>query len=444
MEDSAGSTRMRGMSPARSARRLARTLLLLALTPQAPAIAASDARPVLTACAGQSLQQCFDKARQTEPFVGHDWTSLRRIDEPAIAAGLRHELARNPSLSTSILYMNRYRGGGETAVAVGKTGHDSQEDARIDSPFDMASVQKTFTAVAIMRLVELQRMKLDDPIARHLPDEMVQSLIAGGYRPGEMTIAQVLSHTAGVNDLPFGSTLAAVWAVPELELSWNLSNSNQVKLLTRYTSPVAPPGERFSYASANYMLLEAVIEHVTGQNLSRAVRGLIDFERIGLRDTYYEDMIPRGLRTISQYVGAVDYSRLGRGYNYFGGMGIITTARDLSRFLVALMEGRIISKRSVELMKVEAVTRDPQKRSVDVYREKRQTNHHHYGLGLTGFTVGDQMCYGHGGSSGVVAVVCPDLGLSFVRVLNNRSVWTDESAFVAPLGRIAQLAARKR
>ena len=67
-------------------------------------------------------------------------------------------------------------------------------------PFRIASVTKLFVAAAVLRLVEQDRLSLNDAISPSLSDGTRAMLVNGGYDPGRITVSQLLSHSSGLGD----------------------------------------------------------------------------------------------------------------------------------------------------------------------------------------------------------------------------------------------------
>lgn len=142
--------------------------------------------------------------------------------------------------------------------------------------FSIASVSKTFTATALMRLVAEGKVELDAPVRRYVPglklaDEDVAARI---------TVLQLLNHTAG--------------------LDWNLIGEDVDDTLEGFVAAmtglplIAEPGTRSSYSQAGYNLLGRVIENVTGQPFEQALASLV-LNPAGLTDTVFDldDVIVR-------------------------------------------------------------------------------------------------------------------------------------------------------
>ncbi|MEV7283161.1 serine hydrolase domain-containing protein [Streptomyces sp. NPDC093252] len=151
--------------------------------------------------------------------------------------------------------------------------------------FPLASVSKTFTATALMRLVAEGKVDLDAPVRRYIPELK----LAEERAAAEITVLNLLNHTAG--------------------LDWNLIDDGEgdrslAGLVTKLPNLplIAPPGARASYSQAGYNLAGRVIEKVTGQPFEQAMASLV-LEPVGLSDTVY------GLTEVMVRKFAVGYNR---------------------------------------------------------------------------------------------------------------------------------------
>ena len=151
--------------------------------------------------------------------------------------------------------------------------------------YRIASNTKTYVAAAILRLVEQDRLGLDDPLRLHLTSEQRQLLEGDGYDLAVMTIAQVLSHTAGLGDHTRDPRYEQrIFIDPRYE--WTAAE--QLELLVEWQDPVGEPGEKYLYSDSGYVLLGTILERLTGRRLGPAVRDLLDFEGLGLTATHWE------------------------------------------------------------------------------------------------------------------------------------------------------------
>ena len=155
------------------------------------------------------------------------------------------------------------------------TGFADPESARPVTPetlFRIASLSKTITAVAILRLAEQQVLALDAPALAYLP-HIPSSL--PDPRLARLTIRQILHHTAGWDESltppPFAATHDTV-----LERGWSFPPAAAEWLAALLAQPLDfEPGTRHAYSNSGYFLLGRLIEHVTRQSYEDAVRNLV-------------------------------------------------------------------------------------------------------------------------------------------------------------------------
>ena len=153
----------------------------------------------------------------------------------------------------------------ETVQTVGVENVDSGSPVDPENTlYQMASVSKLVTAWGVMKLVEMGQVNLDDPVLSHL--RRWQFPADSPYR-GEVTIAQLLSHTGGQNDhLGYGGFLPGQ---PLQTLEQSLTLTKDVAFgEPRGVEAVYPPGKEFSYSGGGYTVLQLLVEEVTGQSFA--------------------------------------------------------------------------------------------------------------------------------------------------------------------------------
>lgn len=129
---------------------------------------------------------------------------------------------------------------------------------RIDTKFNLGSMNKMFTAVAIGQLLDQGRLALDDVVGKQLPDYPNKDVAA------KVTLHQLLTHTSGLGDY--------------FNDKFTESNRNRYRAVKDYfplfasEPPAFEPGQRFRYSNAGFIVLGAVIEHVSGQDYFNYVR----------------------------------------------------------------------------------------------------------------------------------------------------------------------------
>ena len=150
----------------------------------------------------------------------------------------------------------------------GVTNLDDPRPITPDTIFPIASISKTFTATAIMRLVEQGKLELDAPVQKYLPDFRVQDQAHGRA----VTIAHLLTHTPGWE----GQTSA--------EDRGSLTLQTFAESFGKYPK-LAEPGEVWSYNNAGFTLAGRLIEVASGQSIQNAFRTLL-FEPLGLTRSF--------------------------------------------------------------------------------------------------------------------------------------------------------------
>jgi CubicO group peptidase (beta-lactamase class C family) len=208
--------------------------------------------------------------------------------------------------------------------------------------FQLASLSKVFTAVAVMQEVEKGKLKLDDPLVKYLPS----------FPYPEITIRQLLSHTSGLPDFK---------DVYQTKNDHPLNNSDIMPALIRFNHLLAAPGTAWNYSSMGYALLANLVEKISGFSFPDYVRDFIckpaEMVHSYVFDPYKEN--PDSLRSIS-YVSAGPAaltdndslrSDLMNPWQTIIGPGLmVSTADDLLLFSQALYDHKILSAASQDEM----------------------------------------------------------------------------------------------
>jgi CubicO group peptidase (beta-lactamase class C family) len=141
----------------------------------------------------------------------------------------------------------------------GVTDLDQPEPIEPDTPFPVASVTKTFTATAMMRLVADQHVELHAPVQQYLPEFSVADPSASA----QITVLNLLNHTAGLD-----------WGSPDCPDDSNDALARYVAALHNQQL-IAAPGTRVSYSQAGYNVAGRIIEVVTGTSYEQAIATLV-------------------------------------------------------------------------------------------------------------------------------------------------------------------------
>ncbi len=211
------------------------------------------------------------------------------------------------------------------ARGVARIGDD--REVTPDTPFVIGSISKSFTALAVMQLVEAGEVDLDADLSQYLEG-------FAGAPAGVITIRQLLSHTSGFSTLQGNSSHTDV-AGDDEELA------RRVEALTAVT-PAHPPGERWEYSNTNYEILGRLVEVVSGQDFQTYVATHI-LEPVGMDDSFVADgevheSMATGHRPWFGTKRPLPDTTTERATAPQG--GVVASANDLARYLQMMMNGQ--------------------------------------------------------------------------------------------------------
>ena len=266
--------------------------------------------------------------------------------------------------------------------AYGWSDKEAGKKLTADAMFRIASQSKAVTSVAIMMLYEEGKIGLGDPVSRYMPT-FANSTVAVKADTGRVivpakrpiTIRDLLTHTAGISygtDPQVAPLYQAQGLGPAAGYGWYTADKDEPICTTmdRLGSLpfVAQPGEKFVYGY-NTDILGCIVERVSGLPLDQFFAQRI-FGPVAMTDTYFFVPTEKAGRLAAVYrpgpTGALvkaDEGARGQGHyivgprkSFAGGAGLVSTARDYSRFLQMLLNGgaidghRLLGPNTVKLM----------------------------------------------------------------------------------------------
>lgn len=196
-----------------------------------------------------------------------------------------------------------------------------------DTPFASGSITKSFTALAVMQLVEAGSVDLDAEISQYLE-------VFSGAPAGAITIRQLLSHTSGFSTLQ-GNSSHTDTAAGKDELARRVDQIAEL-------APAYAPGEKWEYSNTNYLVLGRLIEVLSGQDYQAYVTGNI-LEPVGMDNSFVAD----GEIHDSMATGHTPWfwtrrplpeNATSRGMAPAG--GVVASANDLARYMEVMMNGQ--------------------------------------------------------------------------------------------------------
>jgi CubicO group peptidase (beta-lactamase class C family) len=263
-----------------------------------------------------------------------------RMSEPEIIAGLRARLEKESAadrFAGAVLVTKR----GQTLFsgAYGLADREKKVPNTLDTRFRIGSMNKMFTATAVLQLVQAGKIKLTDPLGKYLPEYPNRDVAT------KVTIHHLLTHTGGTGDI-FG---------PEFDAHrLELRTLNDYVALYGKRDLLFEPGSRWEYSNYGMLLLGVVIERVSGQSYYDYVAQKI-FNPAGMTRSGSE---PENQVVTGRSIGYMhEPGKTGwtpntdtlpyRGTSAGGGY---STVRDLVRFADALLSNKLLDAEHTQLL----------------------------------------------------------------------------------------------
>jgi D-alanyl-D-alanine carboxypeptidase len=218
------------------------------------------------------------------------------------------------------------------AHAFGEADMAAHRTADTRTRYAVGSISKQFTAAALLMAQEQGRLSLDDPVAKYLPDLT---------RAGEITIRQLLSHTAGYEDYAPQDYIIPAWTRPTTPQAivdgWAKKPLN------------FDPGTRWQYSNTNYVAAGAVFEKAMGRPLVPFLKEKI-FDPLDMQSA--GDCVPTAPGDALAYTRYASgpprpVGREAAGW-YFAAGELCMTPSDLARWDIAFLQKKLLSARSYE------------------------------------------------------------------------------------------------
>jgi CubicO group peptidase (beta-lactamase class C family) len=282
--------------------------------------------------AGTRSQLTLEVTAGERPKIVRMNIAVARLTEMEAITALSNQIdqaARDDQFSGTVLVARNGKVLFEKAA--GLANRESKSAVRLDTRFRLGSMNKMFTAIATLQLIEAGKLAFDDTIAKHIPEYPNKDLAS------KVTVRHLLTHTGGTGDI-FGPEFTK----NRLALKEHADYVN----LFGARALLFQPGSRYQYSNYGFVLLGRIIEKAGGMSYYDYVRTRI-YEPAGMQST---DSLPETENVANRAAG---YLRANgawasnadtlpwRGMAAGGGY---STSGDLLRFALALESGKLISK----------------------------------------------------------------------------------------------------
>lgn len=271
-------------------------------------------------------------------FLGAKFTFAMEVGEPAeirqsIDAYMKRSMKAN-HIGGAALAISRNQ---EVFYAQGYGAFADGRSITGDTPFPIASLSKSFTALAVLQLADQGRMDLDAAYVSYFPE-----LLPRDPRVRNITVRHLLNHTSGLNDK----------VNPDMTRAPQFQSLQEANRLLNNVQLARDPGAAYSYHNPNYTLLASLVETVSGEPFAAYLNRHL-FVPLGMKHTFTigstqqingNEAIPPG-----------HYLILGRAVVHAeppwfvdGPAGVVSTAADMSRWMRAQYDGQLLSPALME------------------------------------------------------------------------------------------------
>jgi len=222
---------------------------------------------------------------------------------------------------------------------VGYSNFRKKEYLNDTSVFQLASVSKQFTAAAIMLLYERNQIKLTDTVKVYFPN----------FPYKDVTIKHLLNHTAG---------LPKYFWIAEHKWKEKRAPTNNEMMTLLETSNVQrffKPGRNFDYSNTGYFVLASIVEKVSGLNFCSFVKENI-FDPLEMKNSFVfnvnNELLPKNQLFGYRLYRGWRHLKINRTVNdgIVGDKNVYSTSEDLFRWILGLNSGKLLSKKSLDLM----------------------------------------------------------------------------------------------
>lgn len=204
--------------------------------------------------------------------------------------------------------------------------------------YEIGSISKHITAVALLQLWDRGQVDLDAPVGRYLDD------IPEAWRV--VTLRQLLTHTSGVPDYEEAGGYGVYETTPTPAEIYDIVDDRPLDF---------EPGTRWSYSNTGYFLLSLVVQRVSGERFGDYLRTHL-FEPLGMTHTFMGGYAPAGV-TLAQGCKPGEGEDAARipvrpihESSTFGAGGISSTLQDWAKWDEALHSGRLLSPRAMQAL----------------------------------------------------------------------------------------------
>lgn len=280
--------------------------------------------------------------------------------------------------------------------SIGYSDIETNTKPNENTKYRIGSISKSFTGVLVLKAVEEKKLTLETKINKYFPDLKNASKI---------TISNLLNHRSGIHNFTNDNDY----------LTWNTqkkSESEMLKIIGKGGSDFEPDSMA-EYSNSNYVLLSYILQKIYKKTYTQILNEKI-IKPIGLKNTFFGDKINTQNNEANSYKFTSKWEKEAETDMSIpiGAGAIVSTPNDLTEFAFALFNGKLLSSKSLELMKT--------------IKDK-------YGFGLFQMPFGDKKSFGHtGGIDGFSSIYSyfPNENVAFALTSNGTNYNNNDVSIV--------------
>jgi len=249
--------------------------------------------------------------------------------------------------------------------AIGYSDVERSKKADVKTKYRIGSISKMFTASLILKAVEENKLSLKQTLDKYFP-QIENST--------EITIENLLNHKSGIHDLTHNKNFLTYNTKPQSEMQ-------MIDIIVKGKSDFKP-NSKVEYSNSNYIVLSYILEKIYKKPYAKILSTKI-IKPLGLKNTFFGSKIQIQNEESYSYhfLNKWDKATETDASIPMGAGAIVSNPSDLTTFIEQLFKGKIISQKSLSIMKV--------------------MNEYHgigIGMGMLSFTNFDKKSYGHNGA----------------------------------------------
>ena len=211
----------------------------------------------------------------------------------------------------------------------GKSNFSTNEDITETTALHLASISKVLTATAIFKLVDADKLTLDEKVKTILPS----------FPYSKITVRMLLNHRSGLAQYSRFTEPDNIWGKKK-----TLHNSDILSLLGTKSIPLEfQPNTKFAYCNTNYAILALIIENLTSQKYPEAMQSLV-FKPLKMNNTFVFDLENDKNNVSQSYKSTKEKVPFDQLDAIYGDKNIYSTPQDLLKFDLATYKPDFISE----------------------------------------------------------------------------------------------------